>query len=284
MLELRQSNCQGEPEAIGSEAYWKSQVMLVNVHIVSGSKDLALHLQGLTMRIPVMQKLIEILRGSGYPGYENDGVNSASRVANRMRERYGRYEQEYGTAAFTPAAVQEAVQREDNAKDSIVQDKVATPADAPATVTEWDRALRPHHIVAERSTPGQANIHENYHAVFGMFCEENKNKERSIFGKFGDVSITTGTRMVNQHNPWYLGMAFPFTIPCAVGGYDVPSQNRWRRPEDDDLPTDRDKLNGWLSPSTSSRHHKLPGEHFAVGPACKVHAGRESCRLLSIRG
>ena len=30
--------------------------MLVNVHIVGGSKDLALHLQGLTLRIPVMKE------------------------------------------------------------------------------------------------------------------------------------------------------------------------------------------------------------------------------------
>ena len=63
----------------------------------------------------------------------------------------------------------------------------------------------------------QTNIHENY---------------KSVFGAFGDFNIQTGTSMVDQFKPWYLGMAFPFTLPSAVGSYDVPSKPRWRRPED----------------------------------------------------
>ena len=35
--------------------------LLVNVHIIGGNKDLALHLKGLTMRVPVLQRLIDIL-------------------------------------------------------------------------------------------------------------------------------------------------------------------------------------------------------------------------------
>ena len=62
--------------------------LLVNVHIVGGNKDLALHLKGLTMRVNVLQELIEILRKSGYPGYEQDGVNAPGRVAQRLEERY----------------------------------------------------------------------------------------------------------------------------------------------------------------------------------------------------
>ena len=44
--------------------------LLVNVSIVGGNKDLAEHLGGLTMRVDVLQELVEILRQSGYPGYE----------------------------------------------------------------------------------------------------------------------------------------------------------------------------------------------------------------------
>ena len=52
--------------------------MLVHVHIVGGSKDLALHLKVLTLRIPVMQKLREIMHDSGYPGYDYNGLNSTA--------------------------------------------------------------------------------------------------------------------------------------------------------------------------------------------------------------
>ena len=44
--------------------------------VFGGSKDLAAHLSGLAMRVRVVQQLIESLLGSGYPGYETDGVNS----------------------------------------------------------------------------------------------------------------------------------------------------------------------------------------------------------------
>ena len=80
--------------------------LLVNVHIVGGSKDLAVHLSGLTMRVAVVQELIEVVRRSGYPGYEKDGINSPDRVAHRLSERYRNV---YGDAAFIPAAVLQAV-------------------------------------------------------------------------------------------------------------------------------------------------------------------------------
>ncbi|CAK0805824.1 unnamed protein product [Prorocentrum cordatum] len=102
--------------------------MLVNVRIKGGSKDLAQHLTWLTLRIPAMQKLIEIMRDSGYPGYGNNGLNSFDRVATRLHERYSQtYAYKYGEAKFIPQAVQDAVQQLDGAKDTIVQDKVATP-------------------------------------------------------------------------------------------------------------------------------------------------------------
>ena len=95
--------------------------MLVTVHIVGGSKDVALHLKGLTLRIPVMQRLIEIMRDSGYPGYDNNGLNSWERVAARFEERYSqKYAEKYGEAKFTPQAVQDAVRLLDKTKTSIV--------------------------------------------------------------------------------------------------------------------------------------------------------------------
>ena len=59
--------------------------LLVNVHIVGGSKDLALHLKGLTMRVQVVQELINILRQSGYPGYEKEGAHCRHLNALCMR-------------------------------------------------------------------------------------------------------------------------------------------------------------------------------------------------------
>ena len=78
--------------------------LLVGVHIRGGSKDLAVHLKGLTMRVGVVSELIRILRASCYPGYR-EGVNAPEHVAQRLRERYTDV---YGHAAFTPSAILEA--------------------------------------------------------------------------------------------------------------------------------------------------------------------------------
>ena len=61
-------------ENLGLPHSEETLALLVNVHIVGGSKDLALKLKGLTMRVDVVQGLINILRESGYPGYEKEGL------------------------------------------------------------------------------------------------------------------------------------------------------------------------------------------------------------------
>ena len=227
--------------------------LLVNVHIVGGSKDLALHLKGLTMRVGVIQNLIEILRCTGYPGYDERGANEASKVANRLHERYT---SKYGTAVFTPRAVLEAIKQKDSDKTSLIQDKVATPSEGPQTIVEWDSSLRPHHLMAERSSKTQANIHNHY---------------KSIFAQFGEIGISTGMKMENQHEPWYLGMAFPYTIPSAVGGYDLTQageEKLWRRPSSDAFPWPRAQSSFWLKNSKLPHDQLTP--HRLVFPPCKV--------------
>ena len=68
-------------------------------------------------------------------------------------------------------------------------------------------------------------------------------------------------------------MAFPYTLPCAVGGYDLPHRGLWRRPEDRHLPTheNREHLSEMWSPLPSrSAQKKLPSLCSTVGPACAV--------------
>ena len=57
---------------------------LLNVHIVGGTTDLGIHLEGATMRPAIVEELIAALRCSGYPGYEEDGPNSADKVRERL--------------------------------------------------------------------------------------------------------------------------------------------------------------------------------------------------------
>ena len=153
-------------EELGLPHSEETLALLVNVHIRGGSNDLANHLSGLTLRVHVIQELIYILRRTGYPGYELNGVNAPDKVAERLKARYLDV---YGRATFILAAVNEAINVQEKTKVSIIQDKVATPAEAANSIQEWDKTVRPHHIVAERSVHSQANVHENYKQTFAKY-------------------------------------------------------------------------------------------------------------------
>jgi hypothetical protein len=194
---------------------------LLNVHIVGGSVDLSTHLEGATMRPSIVEKLIALLRLSGYPGYEENGANSADRVRHRIETQY---ERPYGTAKFIPRAVERAISaaREERAgRGSLIFDKNATPAEPATSVQKLSATLRPLEIVAERSSQSMSEAHNEY---------------GTVFQKYQTLDIQTGSAMLTQFRPQYIGMAHPFTWPAAVGGVDVPGQDRWRRPDLSDGP------------------------------------------------
>ena len=153
-------------EELGLPHSEKTLALLVHVHIHGGNKDLAVHLSGLTMRVAVVQELIAILRRSGYPGYEMHGINAPDKVAERMKERDTNI---YGCGKFIPAEINKAIQVQERSKISIIQDKVATPAEPESSIQEWDKSVRPHHIVAERSSRSQENVQENYKQTFAKY-------------------------------------------------------------------------------------------------------------------
>ena len=186
---------------------------LVRVCIRGGNKDLAQHLEGVTMRVEVVSRLIEVLRKSGYAGYEDEGINSRVQVAARMKERY---EDKYGKVSFVPEAVREVVDARGKQGKSIVQEKVATPPEPQQTLEQWERTERPRYLLAESSARSLSDMHEEY---------------RSVFQQYGTMHVTTGSVFLQQFRSSYIGMAHPYTLPFAVGGYDVVGQKRWRRPE-----------------------------------------------------
>ena len=107
------------------------------------------HLSGLTMRVNVIQELINILRRSGYPAYKVHGVNAPDQVTDRLKKRYLNV---YGHIVFIPTAMSAAINVQPKSKLSLLHDKVETPAEPESTITEWDKCVRAPHIVAERST------------------------------------------------------------------------------------------------------------------------------------
>ena len=134
---------------------------LLNVHIVGGTTDLGKHLHGIALRPAMVTKLINLLRGGGYVGHNEHGINSREAVAQRMRERY---ERPYnGEGCFIPTKVLEGIERTHSATlrgPSLIQDKVATPAEPAKLVENAFKNSRPMSIAAEGSSSRMTDRHD----------------------------------------------------------------------------------------------------------------------------
>ena len=97
---------------------------------------------------------------------------------------------------------------------SLIVDKNATPSEPTASLAEVELGLRPLCLVPNRNTAGVATAHEEHSTVL---CQ------------YQNLDFNTGSTMLDQFHAAYPGMAFPFTIPVAIGGYDVRGKDRWRR-------------------------------------------------------
>ena len=100
--------------------------------------------------------------------------------------------------------------------ESIVSDKLATPAEPEMKVETWEKSERPAHLMAESSGRSASQLHEEY---------------KHLFKQYGQFDITTGSVFLPQFRVQCIGMVHLYTLPIAVGGYDAPGQKRWRRPE-----------------------------------------------------
>ncbi len=143
---------------------------LVNVHIVAGNKDLADHISGIKMKADNVARLIDILRSTGYSGYEDNGVNSKKAVEERLRKQY---REKYGEGLFIPEAVQKSIEAGVDKKRkgaSLIWDKGATPAEPAASVAQLDATLRPMQILCERTGGSISEAHNEYGQVFEKFC------------------------------------------------------------------------------------------------------------------
>ena len=176
---------------------------------------MAQHLDGVTVRPFVVLQLIKLLRSSGHPGYEDKGVNAERDVNKRMKEQY---QDKYGEAKFIPDEIFRIVDARKLKGESIVSDKLATPPEPEMKVETWEKTERPAYLMAESSGRSASELHEEY---------------KHLFKQYGQINITTGSVFLPQFHPQYIGMVHPYTLPIAVGGYDVPGEKRWRRPEQD---------------------------------------------------
>ncbi|CAE7860116.1 esrp2 [Symbiodinium microadriaticum] len=206
-----QAQCEQLEQALPRDE--NSLSKLVNVHIVGSDSSIVQHLQGATMRVSVVLKVIRYFRACRFRGYDAE-VNAEAAVAQRMHDLYG---SKYGEGPFVPTAIAEAAasaRRCKTEKSVLTQDKVATPAEHDICVERMDAFLRPLHFVAEKS---------------GLAASEAQREQEQVLSRYETFEIQTGSALLDQFRPEYLSLAFPMVFTRPVGGYDVAGKPKWRR-------------------------------------------------------
>jgi hypothetical protein len=154
------------------------------------------------MRTSVVFSLIADLRASGYPGYSSRW-NSEAAVKQRMEELYIK---KYGEGPFIPKTIQESIEQAHRARlsgGSLIMDKNASPSEPLTNIDAMEASMRPLHLLSARSTQGASTTHFEH---------------AEIFARYQTLEIQTSSTLLDQFDPSYLGCAFPFTLPVAVGG------------------------------------------------------------------
>jgi hypothetical protein len=117
----------------------------------------------------------------------------------------------YGPGPFVPDKLREAATLAHRAKQSVslVQDKNATPSEPAQGLREFEATIRPLNIEAQRRSAAASMAHEEH---------------KTVLSRYQNIEIVTGSAMMDQFQPQYLGLANLWTMPTAVGGYDIPGK------------------------------------------------------------
>ena len=170
--------------------------VLTRIHITGGSADVTKHIKDVHIRPVVVRRLLEELIDRGFPGYAK--VYTKEEVRATLREQYGDDE----TAEFVPKEVRREIERAATSgrnKRRQDWDKNATPVEPAMPPTDAFGAARPQETVAERHSDTGREM--NASMAFAM-------------SRFGNsvLDVQTGSEMVDQWKPQYLGLAAPFTM------------------------------------------------------------------------
>ena len=65
-------------------------------------------------------------------------------------------------------------------------------------------------------------------------------------GKHANLNVATGNQLLDQWNPTYPALAFPFSFRCRVGGPDFPNRNRDKERRGTKVGLEAPKLYPWM--------------------------------------
>ena len=114
----------------------------------------------------------------------------------------------------------------------------SAPAGSLATVEARMQHAKPNAVVLEKSCAPAGDVNAQGVDAICVLAEQTRDANQRGLDKSGTqgLEVTTGSRMLDQFEPWYFGVAFAYIFKYCTGLPDAPEWSgkpRWRRKEDE---------------------------------------------------
>ena len=187
-----------------------SLASMVKIQISSGLVDLNKHLKHVTVRRHVVVQLIRMFRDAGHDDYQHLDMRDVERRAMSLAD---------SDDPSIPHGLEEALAENENDAqcDGTGVDKAATPAERTRSVAELARNMertRPNILLAQRDSDARKEVEAS---------------RASAFSTFSELSLCTGSKLLDQFQGSYIPRVFHMTLPWCVGGPDLKGRGRFRR-------------------------------------------------------
>ena len=119
----------------------------------------------------------------------------------------------------------------DGSLDQVLRQKAATPVNDHMTAEEARREfghmLKPNAIVLEKTSAGCQDVNAQHVSALEEVVARG---EPASAQPLPEVTLYTGTKLLDQFQPLYFALAFPFVFPYGIGLPDVPKWSQRQRP------------------------------------------------------
>ena len=187
----------------------------VRVCVTSGLIDLNRYIREATVRREVVVQLIRMLRDRGHPDYRSVNMDAVRRRAKELAST---------DEPTIPNGLLDLLEASDDERLDDSVDKAAPPAERISNEEELELEMsraRPQLLVPQRDTDALKDVEAS---------------RMSALSSISELSIRTGSKLLDQFQTNYIPRVFNMTLPWCVGGPDFPGQPRTRR-KFDDAPT-----------------------------------------------
>ena len=212
----REKNKGGLPHC-GEALRQMASVIVKSAHAKSDDVDIGRVIHQARVRRQVVVQLIEAAVERGHPAFQHVEM-----------------EVMYCKAAQLPEdAVPEeviAVLPLDNALNQIIRQKAATPV-REAMPQEFRHMMKPNAVVAEKTSVGLTDVNASHVSALQATATKSSGDGEEV----PEYVLRTGNRLLDQFQPKYFGIAFPYVFKYCTGMPDPPAWSakaRFRRHPD----------------------------------------------------